>query len=323
MQKFLIELPSIRDDNNGYKYLFRLADEIVNNPIRHFDFNFKNCAVLDQNAVAMLGGLAWYVDAHNTLERNGLFGLLLPDVMVKNCGVMFQVDSMSQLISDQLIGNNFLSHFSSENFSGYPDGDYIGFRQHLDFLDSSEIALHLSEKWLSDEKIRLSEPLKEAIVSRILEIFMNAYGHSIKNNSKRVLVSCGQYFKKEKKIKLTVLDFGCGIIENVKAHLGNNLNDQQAMEWALTTGNSTKTDSINIDIPRGLGFGLLSDFTTINSGELRVFSNSCEAEVIGSGRYSVSTMKTPFRGTLVNISINCDGRHYSFMSETNNGKQYF
>ena len=322
MEKYLIELPSIRDDNNGYNYLFKLANVILSNPLRHFDFNFRNCSVLDQNAVAMLGGLARFVDLQNSKNNNRILNYVVPE-MVQKCGVMFQVDSMSQIISQQLIENNFLSHFSRESFSGYPIGDYIGYRQHLDFLDSSEIAMHLSEHWLSDEKVMLAEDLKEAVVSRIIEIFMNAYGHSYKGNNNQVLVSCGQYLKKEKKIKLTVLDFGCGIIENVKSHFNKKIQDDDAMKWALLSGNSTKTDSINLDMPRGLGFGLLSEFATVNEGVLRVFSNSCEAKATGNNLYSVSKMKTPFNGTLVNISINCDGRHYSFVSETSNEKQYF
>lgn len=325
MKRYLIEVPSIRDDDDGYEYLFRLANEIISNPYRHFDFNFKNCSVLDQNAIAMIGGLARYVDSHNSIDgRSLLNSLFLNEMSVSKFGVMFQVDTMSQIISQQLIENNFLSHFSRKDFSGYPEGDYIGYRQHLDYLDPSEIALHLSEQWLTDEKIKLSEKLKEAVVSRIIEIFMNAYGHSFTDQGNKViLVSCGQYLKKEKKIKLTVLDFGRGIVENVKSHLNNQINDADAMRWALKTGNSTKTDSVQIDIPRGLGFGLLSEFATVNSGELRVFSNSCEAKAIGKNNYSVSKMKHPFNGTLVNISINCDGRHYSFLPETTLEQQYF
>lgn len=324
MQRYLIEVPSIRDDSDGYKYLFRLANEVTSNPYRHFDFNFKNCAVLDQNAIAMLGGLARYVDSHNTTDPRSILNSLFPDVLTSKCGVMFQVDTMSQLISQQLIENNFLSHFSREDFAGYPEGDYIGYRQHLDYLDPSEIALHLSEQWLTDEKIKLSDELKEAVVSRIIEIFMNAYGHSFADQGNKViLVSCGQYLKKEKKIKLTVLDFGRGIIENVKSHLKNQFDDADAMRWALKTGNSTKTDSVQLDIPRGLGFGLLSEFATVNSGELRIFSNSCEAKAIGNNSYSVSSMRTPFKGTLVNISINCDGRYYSFLPKTASEQQYF
>ena len=110
MQSLLIEMPSIRDDESGYNFLFRLAENIISEPHRHFDFNFKKCAILDQNAVALLGGLARYVDSHNTLANSARSGFLMP-----NCGVMFQVDSMSQLISNQLIENNFLSHFTIDS----------------------------------------------------------------------------------------------------------------------------------------------------------------------------------------------------------------
>jgi hypothetical protein len=66
MSKVLIEVPSIRDNEGGYSYLFRLADKVMSDPYNHFDFNFKKCAILDQNAVSMLGGLARYVDEHNS-----------------------------------------------------------------------------------------------------------------------------------------------------------------------------------------------------------------------------------------------------------------
>lgn len=320
MQTFLIELPPIRDDESGYKYLLKLAENIIADPFRHFNFNFKKCAILDQNAIAMLGGLARYVDAHNTIENSGLSGIILP-----KCGVMFQVDSMSQLISTQLIKNNFLAHFSKANFNGYPEGDYIGYRQHLEYLDANEIADHLNHQWLSDEKISISPDLKNAIVSRIFEIYMNAYGHGVEKCKKSGLgvTSCGQYFKKERKLKLTVVDFGCGVIENVKAHLDRDIDDIEAMQWALQTGNSTKTDSMYEHIPRGLGFGLLGEFVALNEGNLSVFSNSCCAKVTKNGNYSVSRTKIPFSGTIVNISINCDGRHYKFISESTGTEQYF
>ncbi|MEK6662693.1 MAG: hypothetical protein AABY73_02385 [Pseudomonadota bacterium] len=320
MQTSLIELPSIRDDGSGYNYLFKLAANIIADPHRHFNFNFKKCAILDQNAIAMLGGLARYVDSHNTIANSGLSGIIL-----QKCGVMFQVESMSQIISELLIENNFLSHFSKENFDGYPEGDYIGYRQHMEYLDANAIASHLNHQWLSDEKISISPDLKNAIVSRIFEIFMNAYGHGVERCKTPGLgvISCGRYYKKESKLKLTVVDFGCGIIENIKAHLKSDIDDIAATRWALETGNSTKTDSMYEHIPRGLGFGLLAEFVSLNKGDLSVFSNSCCAKVSENGNYDVSRMKTPFSGTMVNIAINCDGRHYKFISDSAGTEQYF
>ncbi len=320
MNKYLIEVPSIRDDESGYNYLFRLARNIMSDPKHHFDFNFKKCSILDQNAIAMIGGLTRFIDAYNTSLGSKIVG-----IMAEHCGVMFLVDSMSELIRHQLISNNFLSHFSQYAFEGYPTGDYIGYREHTEYLDSNEIALHLHEEWLSDSKLSVTPALKQAVISRIFEIFMNAYGHGVEKRFVKGLgvISCGQYKKKEGRLKLTVLDFGIGIIENVKTHLKRDIDDIEAMEWALTTGNSTRTDSLDMQMPRGLGFGLLNDFVSVNKGKLSIFSNTCCAQVGSDGNYNVSKMKTPFEGTMVSITINCDDRHYAFISEIDSNKQYF
>jgi hypothetical protein len=310
--KDLIELLPIRDDESGYNLLFKIAAYMMSNPQRHFDFDFKGCSILDQNAVAMLGGLSKYIHAHDNM-----LGL--------RCGVMFRVDSMSDLIRNKLINNNFLSHFTSERFDGYPSGDYIGYREHTEYLDVTEIALHLNNEWLSDSKISVTPALKNAVVGRIFEIFANAYGHGAERSKIGGLgvFSCGQYNKKEGQLKLTVLDFGAGIIENVKRHLGSIISDIDAMKWALITGNTTKSDSLDEDMARGLGFGLLSEFVSVNQGKLKIFSNTCWAESCGVEEYEVKTMKTPFNGTMVSITINCDDRHYGFLSELDASKQYF
>ncbi|MFK5949699.1 MAG: hypothetical protein QM500_13130 [Methylococcales bacterium] len=320
MIKVTTGLPSIRDDESGYNFLFRLSHSIMSDPMRHFDFDFKRCAILDQNAIAMLGGLARYVDAHNSSLSSAMKGIL-----GEKCGVMFLVDSMSPLISDQLVKNNFLNHFSKASFEGYPVGDYIGYREHTEYLDANEIARHLNDEWLSDGKLSVTPALKEAVISRIFEIFMNAYGHAIDQSRIKGLgaISCGQYNKKSGHLKLTVLDFGIGIIENVKSLLGKDIDDVSAMEWALVTGNSTRTDSLDKDMPRGLGFGLLNKFVLVNKGSLSIFSNTCSACVDDNGNYVVKKMKTPFDGTMVSITINCDDRHYSFNSEIDESEQYF
>jgi hypothetical protein len=288
----------------------------MSDPYNHFDFNFKKCAILDQNAVSMLGGLARYVDEHNS-------ALGLKEAFVGKCGVMFLVDTMSSIISKLLIENNFLKHFSNADFSGYPEGDYIGYREHTKYLDSNEVANHLHNEWLTDSKLSMSSDLKQAVISRIFEIFMNAYGHAIdKSNIKVGAISCGQHDKKSGLLRLAVLDFCSGIISNVRECQKNIQSDIAAMKWALITGNSTRTDSA-ADIPRGLGFGLLNEFVAVNKGRLSIFSNSCSAIVGENGAYIVQECKYPFKGTMVNITINCDNRHYKFLSETSKEDQYF
>lgn len=322
-----IDIPSIRDNIQGYDYLLKLSRLIVENPDDYFVFNFNKCAVLDQNAVAILGGLARYIDAYrkskNTTTRNFYKRLLLPHNQIT-----FQTESMSQPLLRHLTSNQFLPHITKQDNLFLPREDSIGYMQHMDYMDTNEIADHLNYHWLSDERISISPTLKQSIVSRMLEIFLNAYGHGVERNHMPGLgvTSCGQYFKNAKKLKLTVVDFGYGIISNVKKHFSAtnpNLDDASAMKWALEMGNSTKTDSLNMNIPRGLGLDLLRDFVKINGGALSVYSNSCCAKVDEKGIYVVSEMKNPFAGTIVNIAIICDDRHYKFISESNGPEQFF
>lgn len=316
-KNIIIELPSFRDDANGYNNLIKLVSRIRSEPHNDYTFNFRQCSTISHSAVTVLGAISIYIDRIN---KRSIAGLLMP-----TAGVMFDVNSMSQLIREYLIGNNFLSRFSNEGFKGYPTGDFIGYREHDEHLDADEIALHLMHHWLSDGMLRISNELKKAVVSKIFEIFMNAYGHGVISNHSVMsrVISCGLHDTKTKKLKLAVLDFGIGIIETVKQYLPGNISDVDAMRWALETGNSTKTDSQNLAIPRGLGFGLLKEFVTINKGDLSIYSNTCKAYANSKGRYTVEPMPVPFDGTMISITINCDDRYYQFLSEAEKTTNYF
>lgn len=325
MEKIKIQVPTIRYDDSGFNQILQIASQVMQDPKRSFDFDFSNCSRLDHHGVAILGGLARYVDYQNSKTERTIASFLKTKSF-STAGVMFLVDTMSSLISEHLIQNNFLSHFTQENFSGYPEGDYIGYREHNNQLHDDNIASHLNENWLSDEKISLSDLLKNAIVSRIFEIFMNAYGHgaSVQDIKQLGIYSCGQYDKKEQKLNLTVLDFGPGIINNVKLNEVDINDDLIAMKWALKRGNSTRTDSKNIDLPRGLGFDLLKEFVKINDGEMRIYSNGVYAVVSGKSEVRVARSKYELGGTLVSIKINCDDRYYRFVSEAKeNDVQFF
>lgn len=310
--KKTIIIPSVKDDDSGFDRILKISDAIFQNPKQHFDFNFTNCSKLDHNGVVLLGGLARYVDYQNTKTSKAIASILNSSAF-SNAGVMFKVDTMNPLISTQLINNNFLSHFSRASFEGYPAGDYIGYREHHSLLDSDKIATHLNKQWLSQDKLLMSENLKRSIVSRIFEIFMNAYGHgtSVQPIEKLGVYSCGQYDKKDKTLSLSVLDFGPGIVENVRKHIGNpTLGSSEAIAWALRRGNSTRTDSGGINMPRGLGFDLLNEFIDLNRGELKIYSNDVKAVSKSRGSYDISSMELNFPGTLVSIKINCNNDFY-------------
>lgn len=323
--KKIIYVPTIKDDDIGYERLLELARAIFDDPLHHFDFDFSRCSLIDYNTVVTLGALARYVDYHNRqmkISKAMLFKRYIPDL----AGVMFLVSTMNSAVRERLIGNNFLSHFSSGTLENYPAGGYIGYREHNYLLDADKIADHLQNEWLSAAKLRLSEKLKNAIASRILEIFTNAYGHGVLIQSLKTMgvYSCGNFNNKEKTLSISVLDFGPGVVTNVRRVRTEITNSIDAMRWALIKGNSTRTDSGKIDIPRGLGFDLLHNFVHLNDGELRIYSN--DVRVISSRETGLIVENTSgnLNGTMVSIKINCDDRYYRFSSEPEPlAQQYF
>lgn len=318
----MIEVPNIKNDDSGYKKILKIVAQIFNEPLQHFDFDFSKCSKIDHNGVVMLGALARYVDFHNQLQNNTLKNSSF-SINTKHAGVMFLVTSMSSVVKNSLENNNFLNHFTNSNFS-YPKGGYIGYREHTVAFNSDEVAEHLEDDWLSADKLKLSSKLKNAILSRILEIFTNAYGHgvSLQTDHSLGVFSCGQYDSKSKKLSISVLDFGVGIIENVKKQI-NIQDSQEALKWALTKGNSTKTDSKDKDMPRGLGFDLLKEFVKINGGELRIYSNDVKAVSDATGEMIITQNKEYLSGTLISITIQCDGRRYRFASEVGTQESFF
>ncbi|MEZ8105216.1 MULTISPECIES: hypothetical protein [Vibrio] len=324
MNKIKVAVPNIKYDDNGFSQILKIMETITSDPKRNFDFDFSKCSRLDHHGVVMLGGLARYVNFQNTKLARSLISIF-DGQSFATAGVMFDVNSMSDLIRSRLISNNFLSHFSQENFEGYAGGDYIGYREHTTHLDEDNIAEHLNEQWLSDDKVKLSDMLKNEIVSRIFEIFMNAYGHgaAIQDLKQLGVYSCGQYDRKEKTLSLSVLDFGPGIVQNVRRFNGDIESDIDAMQWALVKGNSTGTDSVKQGMPRGLGFDLLSEFVRINEGEMRIYSNKVYAKISKGNAFDIGVSQHNFPGTLVSIKINCDNKHYRFKSEDVSQVKFF
>ncbi|WP_156478840.1 hypothetical protein [Alcanivorax sp. NBRC 102028] len=313
MEIAIIEVPTLKADESGFKRLISIVNQVYPHPYKYFEFDFSHCSRLDQHAVATLGMLAKYIDFHNKRTKSGI-----ARAIIQRASITFRVGTMTDPVREKLISNNFLSHFfTKEGFAGYPKGSYIGYREHGYYLDENEIVGHLRGDWLTDEKLKINSDLKNTIVSHIFEIFMNAYGHGKKNGFSHGAMSCGRYDKKEGKLSLSVVDFGHGVCESVRRFQKEpDLSDSEALIWALKRGNSTKTDSQGLDIPRGLGFGLLSDFVGINQGKIEIYTNSAHAIANARNEYVVSKKGQSLNGTIVDIEINCDGKKYSFFDES-------
>jgi len=65
---------------------------------------------------------------------------------------------------------------------------------------------------------------------------------------------------------------------------------------------------------RGMGLDLLREFIRLNKGRLEVFSHDGYAK-IDEKEEKYETRNSMFEGTILNISLQCDDRHYCFTTE--------
>jgi hypothetical protein len=318
--QYKVFLPPIRDEKAGIEYLSKISEAIVSAPEHDFMFDFSRCSTLSYNAIAVIGGLGDFLKKYeDSVKKSTGLGLPRFDTLRK---VTFNIDKMPQSVMTKLQSLGFWNYVKPEHGISV-NNDYIGYRQHAVVIQDHEIINHLEKHWLTSEKLSLSDALRDAIISSIYEIFVNAYGHGLKGNElSQSVISCGEFDETKQILCLSVFDLGGGIVKSVRDYIG--IKDKQAaFEWALTVGNSTRTDS-EPDMPRGLGFGVLQDFVRINEGTLKVCSDNFIAELDTNGNYKVSKIQGFLAGTLVSITINCRKKyHYQFQSEQKSNSETF
>jgi len=186
-------------------------------------------------------------------------------------------------------------------------GNSIPFREDRT-MDVAGLVDYLKSKWLGRGWINISQKLRDAIVGRVWEIYANAFEHG---NSAVGIFSCGQHYPKRKRLDLAVVDFGVGIPSNVRVFVRNaNLPAARALQWAFQAGNTTKPNGMG----RGMGLDLLREFVKLNRGRLEVFSHDAYAK-IDEKEEKYETRNSMFEGTILNLSLQCDDKHYCFAAE--------
>jgi hypothetical protein len=279
-QEYILYVHSVNSSQGDicYNRLFNLYQEIAQIPDERLKIiiDFHYCEFLDHLGVAFLGGIV-----RSIKNRQGQ--------------LEFDLQTISKPIYMNLAQNGFL-HECGENLQPW-QGNSVRYRCDL-ALDES-IYQYLEEQWLGQDWIDISPDLREGILSTVAEIYLNAFDHS---QSAIGVFSCGQHYPKKEMLELTTIDFGVGIISNVRSlPQYTEISTEEALKWAFEPGNSTKQQELS----RGNGLKLLQDFVIKNQGSLRVCTNDGQVIVSDNGVIYNST-KNPFSGTLVNIAFRCD-----------------
>lgn len=150
--------------------------------------------------------------------------------------------------------------------------------------------------------IKLTEQCHEVLFKNIYEIFNNSAEHS---RSHQGVYGCGHWMPNKKQLVFSVYDTGIGIPSLIKERINSSFSSEEAINWALTPGNSTK--QLNQGIPRGLGLSDLFNFIKLNDGALNIFSNDIYYRYKNNA--NINLLTSPIIGTFIGITIIADYDH--------------
>lgn len=249
-------------------------------------FDFSHCEFLQPNAVVFLGGLARVI-GHRGGKARFLVGTMIDPVRVN------------------LLQNGFGHAMGAEETPWA--GNSIPYREYFT-QDEDAIVQDLRQNWLGRGWLSVSPALADEVIGQMWELFANAFEHS---DTPVGVFCCGQYFWRRRVLTLAVADFGVGIPSNVRLFLGQpDLSAADALRWAFQRGHSTSLRTG----PRGVGLDLLKELVRKTNGTMLVYSHDGRAKIDRSGE-TYEDSQPFFEGTLVQIGLRCDDKHYMLSNE--------
>lgn len=158
------------------------------------------------------------------------------------------------------------------------------------------------EKILNCAPVYLSSALKNQFISKITEIFSNAFEHG----KSEIGVFCCGFINSSNHFSFSVYDAGVGVCTNVNRYLHTRLSNEKALEWAFDKTHSTLNGIV--DYPRGAGLSLLESFSRANHGRIDFVTESAYCRIDSKSR-KFYQLKNPIKGTIVSMNIHADDRH--------------
>ncbi|MBD2726694.1 ATP-binding protein [Nostoc sp. FACHB-892] len=280
-----LQIPTVNDNLDDFDSLFQLWQK-VNQDCSEVIFDFSKCWFLRPNAVAFLGGLIRLIESQGRK-------------------VTFQQHTLHKKVKINLQQNGFMYAFCQDMEPW--QGNSIPYREDPK-QNKDELVQYLAEQWLGRGWVHVSQNLQKLIVATVLEIYANAFEHGRTDIG---VFSCGQHYPDLKQLKLTVVDFGVGIPQNVRDFQNNpNLPADQALKWAFQKGTTTRGGRVT----GGIGLDYLKQFVHINKGRLQILSHDGCA-TIDEKQEVYENRQSFFGGTLVNITLLCDESYYALEFE--------
>ncbi|QEM13570.1 hypothetical protein [Mucilaginibacter rubeus] len=286
----------VAGDKYGFEFFANLAGSTLLLRNQEIVIDFESCNFFEGNLCSILGNIL-----DSCIERGNR-------ISIKNL-----IGNVRGAISRNGFLQNFASSISSPNLfqTSVP---YRRFKMEDESIAKDFFKVELFEK----QKMPKMSPLaQKEIIRNIFEVCLNAVTHG----ECEYIYCCGQVYlrKNTPKAVLTFTDLGKTIKANVNNYLAENKSGIDAIRWALTDGNTTKTAAI----PGGLGLKLLQDLIHLNKGTLQFISADGFVEVC-EGKVNSSSLEIDFPGTIVTIELLLkDPNFYILNTEKNDWDDFF
>lgn len=173
-----------------------------------------------------------------------------------------------------------------------------------------EFSNFTKQRLMRPEMPKMSKGLRSKFLEGIDELFANS---ALWANSPINSFAGGQYFPRKDRLSFVLSDGGQGIEGSLSSAGKLFASPEEAIEWAMEMNNTAR----QLDIPGGLGLGILKDFVVLNGGCLLVCSHDGYWEC-RNGKVMKARIPSIYPGTVVSLEINtADNRSYHMQSSVN------
>lgn len=276
-----------------YDIYFTFSGNLDNN-IKTYQQICKLCKILDTNIEKSVL-LDFYKVEFISANLFAALGACLDYTIKKNHHEIY-VSRLNKKIKQLIARNGFNRYFDfdSEEDSFKNSIKYEIFEANTEQLTVFEryLTLYIFEH---NDIPKMSKHYRYKIIDNFLEIFNNVIDHA---ESEKVYV-CGQFFYKSKNLKFSIVDIGQTFVNKIIKYFNNIGKEppQKCIEWAIMSGNSTKTDA-----PGGIGLTILMEFLKYNGGSFTIVSGNECYEYSSKGERT-QEIYPYFPGTIVTIGI--------------------
>ena len=280
MSSLQIGFPSGRLESNfrGFSKLTNLHKDLAQHGFETIEIDFSACSWFDANMCAPLGAVL--TQATSKLNDLCLVGLSNrnPDYTGKKQIFGKRTTGITlNLILVHGVTLNLDIHETTIRYQRFNATDKHSFAEYLD--------QHLEGKGIP----KMSNALRVRFERSLFEVFVNAVMHS---ESEVGVFACGQFFPARHVVDISIADGGIGIRRKILDELDLRMNSDQAIEWALQEGHTTRKG----DVPGGLGLKLIREFIILNKGRIQITSDSGYWELFPEGEINSTDSIILFRG---------------------------